>query len=188
MRPLYLLSLIILTSLISCGKDDGGTTKGRLDPNAMISLRPAIGVKSEAVITNPDHLTAKEIVEQAHAMRFESNYGGLIRGFSEVMRDIPNTRLLMLGEDIISQNGEYVPNFIEGYDIVFIREISPNPNFLVDTIAYIPNVTLRAAETAIKAAFAKEDYAACYKLFDEAFTFIPITGEEWRALKAAGTN
>ncbi|MEG1936930.1 MAG: hypothetical protein RR132_05245 [Rikenellaceae bacterium] len=55
-----------------------------------------------------------------------------------------------------------------------------------DTCAYIPNAVMIEAEKNIKAAYARGDYAACYKLFDTALTFYPITGAEWRALKAQG--
>ena len=56
------------------------------------------------------------------------------------------------------------------------------------SIAYIPNATLRTAETAIRAAYEAKDIEACYTAFNTAYTFTPITGAEWRALKSAGQN
>lgn len=202
MKPFYFLTLtlIIAAVLVSCSKSDD---RKPWDPNAMISLRPAVSIaagvhvlRPEAGVpagtkaeTTPQHLTAKEIVEQAYSIQLINDLlsGYFTRGFTDNQRDVDNLRLLMYGFDVIDQFGDFVPDFIEGYDLVFTRQLTVLPS-TVDTIAYIPNATLRVAETAIKAAYAKEDYEACYKIFDEAFTFIPITGAEWLALKAAGTN
>lgn len=53
-----------------------------------------------------------------------------------------------------------------------------------DTIGYVPNRVIRDAESKIKTAFEAGDYEECMRLFEQAYIFIPITGEEWRALKA----
>lgn len=53
-----------------------------------------------------------------------------------------------------------------------------------DTIGYIPNRVVDQAEAAIHTAFEAEDYDECMRLFEQAYIFIPITGAEWRALKA----
>lgn len=171
--------------LAACNKEDNN---GKLDPNAMIALNPAPGVKAD----DPVHLTAREIVEQTAYLSAEDRDGqpDCRRGFADHQRDLVNNRLLMYGTDIIDQNGEYVPGFIESKDAILIRHLpSPDPNEKVrDTIAYIPNSVLREAEMKIKAAYDQGDYATCYSLFDKAFTFMPITGAEWEALKAEGKN
>lgn len=51
-----------------------------------------------------------------------------------------------------------------------------------DTIGYVPNTVLFAAKKAVRDAFAKEDWEECMRLFEEAYTFIPITGAEWLEL------
>lgn len=58
----------------------------------------------------------------------------------------------------------------------------------IDTIAYIPNKVGIKAEKNIKEAYANGDYITCYELFKKAYTFYPITGAEWRALKAQGVE
>lgn len=78
--------------------------------------------------------------------------------------------------------GEYVPAFIESTDVVLTRGSYDDKT--ADTIAYISNQVMQDAQKIIKAAYDAGDYATCYAEFDKAFTFIPITGEEWRALKA----
>ena len=59
--------------------------------------------------------------------------------------------------------------------------------FVRDTIGYVPSLVLAKAREDITNAFNAEDYDLCSALFDEAFTFVPITGEQWREKKANGT-
>lgn len=182
MRQVLLIAVMALVSLTAC-KDKKGQV---LDPDAKISLRPAQGVKAE----NPNHLTAKEIVEQATDIWFW-NYSittanALGRGFAPSQRDLVNFRLLMWGTDIISREGKYISEFIESEDVILTKEHSDFNG--MDTIGYIPNAVLRTAQPLIKMAHSAGDYAKCYELFDKAFTFIPITGAEWLELKRQGLN
>lgn len=62
----------------------------------------------------------------------------------------------------------------------------PDMFFDLYTIGYIPNEVTTRARREVTAAFNKEDYEECYRLFDELFVFVPTTGAKWRAMKAAG--
>lgn len=62
------------------------------------------------------------------------------------------------------------------------------PVLRYDTIAYIPNATLREGEAIVKKAMAEEDYETCYKMFDTHYKFIPITGPEYMELVRQGKN
>lgn len=164
-------------ALTSC-KDD---KKGGLRTDAMLAIRPAEGVKAEAA--NPDHLSALEVVKQADGI-IATPLGR--RAFASDQRDLVNVKLLMYSGDIVGQFGELAPGWIESRDIVIVRL---NWDLTIkDTISYLPNAVVAKAEKDIKAAYALEDYEACYTLFDQAFRFVPITGEEWRALKAENKN
>jgi len=185
-----LLLLIIIPLLFSCSKDDEGS---RLDPNAMISIRPAQGVQ----LRSAEHLTALEIVEQTNNLigwNYDVNETQPVsRGFSEAQRDTDTPRLLMWGTDIISQKGELIYDFLGCVDLVLDRaHIDMSKPYgerdLSDTIGYLPNSALIKAREIIIPAFERGDYEAVYKAFDEAFVFYPITGEEWRELKAQGKN
>ena len=184
MKNLLLLSILFI-AFAACSSDDENNNV--LDSDAMISLRPAAGTKAS---TNPEHLSGLEIVKQATGVKLwnkDMNPDNAIgRGFADAQRDTVNVRLLMWGTDIIDQDGKYVPDFIEGEDLVLVMHHDNNID--MDTIGYIKNTTLRTAETQIKEAFEKKDYAKCYEIFDEAFTFLPITGTEWRELKAKNEN
>lgn len=178
-KTIFLLALVF--AFASC-KDENKLW----DPNAMINLRQGTLTKAD---TNPNHLSALEIVKQTTNLKcynvpiFGDQAVG--RGFSDAQRDYQTPMLKMFGTDIIDMFGKYDPSFIEATDCVLQRVVNAGkPNEVIDTIAYIPNAVLRAAELKIKAAFAKEDYETCYAIFNDAFTFLPITGTEWRALKA----
>lgn len=177
MKRFLLLGIVLL--LAGCDKEKNS----KLDPGAMISIRAAQGGRANA----EGHLSALEIVQKTELIqwRMPKDRSGE-RGFADSQRDFANERLLMWGTDIIDHAGRYMPDFVEGFDMVLIMEDSDHQRS--DTIAYIPNGVLRAAKEIIKPAFDRGDYATCYKVFDEAFTFTPITGAEWRALKDAGNN
>jgi len=185
MKKIILLFLVSVL-FASCGKDNTPASTGKWDSNAMINLRPAAGTKA---LGDSMHLSALEIVKQTANLKFinVAVYGNQVvgRGFSEVQRDTVSPMLKMWGTDIIDQEGNYVPDFIEASDCVLQRIFNGDkPNMVIDTIAYIPNSVLRLAESQIKTAYAVKDYTTCYKIFNDAFIFIPITGKEWRALKA----
>lgn len=175
-----LLFIATLIFAISCSKDNG-----KLDPSAVVSIRPA--ASSQLTTKASPYLSNKEIVKQADDMvvydeQAQNKYG--IRGFAEKQRDTINLRLLMWGTDIIDQYGNYVPYFIESKDIIIRRIINKGqwpPKY--DTIAYIPQSVMNNAKYLIKGAYDAKDYTQCYKLFDEAFSFKPVTGYEWRELK-----
>lgn len=184
-----ILFLIVMVLVAACSKenDPAPYDKGQLDPSAVISIRPAIGLRST------EYLSAKEIVKQAWDISFWndeiSTESSGSRGFAEIQKDTIEIRLKMWGLDIIDQNGAYVTEFINGRDIVLRRNLTPDHQpWLIDTIAYIPNTVILAARSTIRAAYLDEDYTRVYALFDSAFRFTPITGLEWRALKLQGLN
>lgn len=182
MKKLFVL-IILAFAVISCEKEP--TTKGKLDPSALISIRPAVGVKS-------GYLSAKDIVKKTYELSFYNlaiSTNPLARGFSPAQRDTVNVKLMMWGTDIIDQDGKYHPNFIEGKDFVFRDDIDlGHYPPIYDTIAYIPNSVITEARGKIQTALADSNFVEVYRLFDVAFTFTPITGAEWRALKASGQN
>ena len=184
----FAILILMIASLWACSKSDDGIIT---NPDAKISLRPAQGVTLKAA--NPAHLTAAEIVKRTASIAFlnEKVYDlPLERGFGSAQRDFVNSRLLLYATDVIKEDGTLKLDFIEGRDFVlyetpFIKEIN---SIRRDTIAYVPNSVIRAAEIAIKAAYNNNDYAECYRLMDTAFTYAPITGAEWRELRAQGKN
>lgn len=158
--------------LMACEKNDI-VDKGQLDPNAMIILRPGIGVQLRSSVTN---LTALEIVQQALNIKWQSHWFDnqyrddatqIGRGFREDQKDFNIPALKMLGIDIITDEGVYYKDFIYGYSVY----ITDNNG---DSIAYVPDAVINNARPLIEAAFASENYTEVYRLFNEAFTFLPM--------------
>lgn len=201
-KIIYLFSLVFI--LASCGNKNEPEPKTPviLDPLTTIDIKPAKDGWNKTyphapmrVGITPTHLTALEIVEQTTALQFYNpnvmdGVDRWERGFDEKQRDSnpDDPKLMMWATDVISEKGELVPDFIEGNYFILLKfdlTISGAPR---DTLGYIPNSVVRAAETAIKKAYNEGDIDAIYKLFNEAFTFLPITGAEYKILKEEGKN
>ena len=168
-----LFLLIVSLAFASCDKKDLPEPKGKLNPNAMITIRPAKGVKLRSTITG---LTGLEIVEQTMNMTFRTHYFGnkyseevviADRGFGDNQRDYDLPALMMFSTDIIQTDGSYQRDFIYGFDFYLV-------NSSLDTIGYIPQTVIDDARIKIEIALADENYTEIYKLFNDAFTFLPI--------------
>lgn len=170
-----ILFLLVGLLLISCNPEDVPETKGKLDPNAMIVIKPAKGVQLRSTVTG---LTALEVVERATSMKLQMRYFDDLdngqykiagRGFNEeTMKDFNIPALKMLGIDVINANGEYIRDLTTAKS-VYITDING------DTLAYVPDDVINNARPLIEAAYAEENYTEVYRLFDEAFTFLPLT-------------
>ena len=167
-----LLSLVILASC-------GDIANQKLDPNDVLSIRPAKGVQTRST----EHLTALEIVKQTLNMEFIAIETGkpAFRGFADVQRDLnPEApRLKMWGTDIISTEGKLSTHFVDARDLVLTDANN-------DTIAYIPNKIFIETKPQIVDAFDKGDFQTVYNLFDNAYRFTPISAKEWKELKKQG--
>ena len=72
--------------------------------------------------------------------------------------------------------------------VVYLNESGAEIFLGKDTLAYIPNAQRQAAYEQIKALWDTENWDAIYEIFQNAFTFVPCTGKEFRELKEAGLN
>ncbi len=202
MRNLLLLLTATLLIFGSC-KDD----KQKIwDPNAMVLIKPdksAFAPKSKMIDDNtPQHLSALEIVKQGTSLHYINWYDGngtnkleqgerATYGFADVQKDFNIPALKMWGVHIINQDGRFIKNFIYAEDVVVCKDTTIKIDSyhrirIIDTIAYVPNSVLINAQQPIETAYDEGRYEDVYKMFDEAYTFRPITGAEWRELKAQG--
>ncbi|MDO5665695.1 MAG: hypothetical protein Q4G63_10625 [Bacteroidia bacterium] len=172
MKKILFLLLTIAIAFASCDPKPE-IDKGKLDPNATITIRPAKGVKVRATVKG---LTALEVVQQATSIHYHSHYfdnryeetaKDISRGFREDMKDFDTPALKMLGIDVIAATGEYYRDLTYAKNVYIVREGG-------DTIAYIPDEVINAARPLIEAAYEAENYTEVYRLFDTAFTFKPI--------------
>ena len=82
---------------------------------------------------------------------------------------------------IISQQGELVPDFIDGHDFIFYDARHPE-----EVVGYIPNAVIHEAGRKIKDASKAGNHEEVYRLMQEAFVAYPLTDAEYKALKAEG--
>ena len=164
-----------------------------LDPNAMILIKEAKvskpqGIKPLYQAPNEQQLPTWEwVVKNAVGMLFynkeyQSNY--MTRGIADGQRDFENLAIKMFGSDIIAvsgpDKGKLQTIFLGAEDCIFL--------YRNDTVAYIPNDTLRNARIKVEAAYNAGNYDEVYSLFNKAYTAQPTTGKIWRELKAQGKN
>ena len=175
-KILFLLFAVAL--FVNCDPKDLPEPKGAFNPQAVITIRAANGVKTRSTVSG---LTALEVVQNAVNIKWQSHYFGdaysestkdIARTFIEAHRDLQTPALKMWGTDILYKEQEdsqiaIYKDFIHGFNVV----ITDNQN---DTIAYIPDEVINNARPLIEAAFADKNYTEVYRIFDEAFTFLPI--------------
>ena len=175
-KVIYLFTVLLL--MAACKGNE--PQNKRFDPNAMIVIRgqqtQGVSPSQKAMI---DGLTDLEIVQKAGNIKWTSNWAGnyyyekaseIALMFSDSKKDFNKPALLMWGINIIAYDegkNFIVKDFLYGYD-VFITDT------LNDTIAYVPNEVLEKARKPIEEAFERGDYDAIYRMFNEAFTFLPI--------------
>ena len=129
-------------------------------------------------------------------------------GLSDDMRDIENCRIKMWSGMVISKR----PHKIEGErgsvqkwtllddgwisfrDVRLVvdnlQSVTTDDGVVIPAgvyvVAYIPNAKMDIAQKAIRKAWSEGNNEEVYRLFQEAFTFIPITDKAWKELKAKG--
>lgn len=178
--PLFITSLALVFA--ACEKEDINPTPKRWDPGAMVLLKPAEGVQLKS---STGGLTSLQIVEQTEAIRWTSQWSyvnddmdiqrhfyyetprAMGRIFAEGQRDYDIPALKMWGTDIIGQVGGLAKDFIYSWDVYLTTSAG-------DTIGYVANEVIEAARIQIEEAYWEEDYETVYRLFDEAFTFLPM--------------
>ena len=207
----FLLSLMACLLLASCEKDKKG-----LDPNAKISVTgvrsltkadagdiPAGGIDGTGITDSLEFIT--KYAFDCHMVMPGGLTPSRAFGFTEddyyLLRDLENNKLKFWGSDAISSDGQLLGPFVATYtDIVVVVAKWPDgtaamplgfdmvqhDKITYDTVAYIPKSVVLEARAKITAAFNDGDFDTCYKLFDEAYVFLPTTGAKWRALKQTG--
>lgn len=167
---LFLMTVVVFAS---CNPKGDIPDKGKLDPNAVILIKPAKGVKLRSAVSG---LTALEVVQNAVNIKWQSHWSGnqnykvakdIARTFMESQKDYQIPALKMLGIDVITSEGEYYRDLTYAFNVV----ITDAHN---DTIAYVPDAVINTARPLIEAAYEDENYTEVYRLFDEAFVFYPI--------------
>ena len=190
MKNLLILSAAIL--LMSACDDSEDAKVFKIDPTAKVYVKGQASTSKSA-----NHLTPLEVVKRATVM---NGFNLEVAGTSPITwkwvgKDTISAEpaLLRWGTDIIYDTDGYgnyglQREFIYAFDLVICSGAMVNGQPRYDTLAYIPNANITAAREAILEALEAKDTVAVYGIFKDAFKFTPITGAEWRALKAQGLN
>ena len=181
--------------------------KFEFDDNSYLYLNvdKSSTMKAEAdkPIPKDQNLTPQQIMKYADAIEavLKGDEGRRsATGVSEEMKDYTNCRFVMAPWMVIKKlpekrlpDGSYTYKYelnetwITNRDVTLVAPANQALGFGPDeVIGYIPNKTMEEAEKAIRKAFAEKDSETVFKLFNDAYTFIPIREGKWNELKEKG--
>lgn len=208
---LFLIIALMGISITACDpkndlpeeKKEEKKTIGKLDPSAFVRIEADKSVKVRA--TDDQYTEDGERLCTAFEV---AKYGACLNPLGKMFANQRDTisehpALLMFGTDIITQEGKLLRAYLDTRDHVIVqftldgKPLTYDENMAIrdreaiqrikeDTIAYIPNSVMDEATQKIEAAYNDSNYAEVYRLFNEAFTFKPITAKQWKRLKALG--
>jgi len=197
MKKIVFLLTCILLAATACEKNNEPDKVFRLDPDAKIFVKASTDQLKSLDKASPEHLTPLEVVKQATVLmgyNFDIAPQSPIT-WAWVGKDTVSAEpaLLRWGTDVIYDTDGYgnyglQTEFINSVDLVICSGgmVDGLPKY--DTLAYIPNANMANAKEAILEALEARDTTSVYGIFKDAFKFIPITGAEWRTLRAQGLN
>ena len=180
--------------------------KFEFDDNSYLYLNvdKSSTMKAEAdkPIPKDQNLTPQQIMKYAGGieatLQGETSRSGY--AVSDIMKDYENLRFKMAPWMVIEKipekrlpDGSYTYKYelnetwITNRDVTLVAPETPSLGFgLSEIIGYIPNKQMEEAEKAIRKAFAEKDSETVFKLFNDAYTFIPIREGKWNELKEKG--
>lgn len=207
-KAFYIFGTIMALASASC--DDGGK-RGAV--NVYINGREALNKSADA----SGRLSAKEICQlgdimltggwdEANSWYEEGESTPTYTGTSYLFMIDPPAMYTSVGEiDTANSRLRFRPEIVEMFEREreshgFFRESfkfvitdhrgAADGSLPVDTVAYVPTAQRMAVVEELLVLFDDMDgnWDRICELFNDAFVFIPCTGEEYKALEAAGLN
>ena len=180
--------------------------KFEFDDNSYLYLNveknSTMKAEAETPIPKDQNLTPQQIMKYAGGIDATLKETGRRAGtgVSEEMKDYTNCRFVMAPWMVIRKlpekrlpDGSYTYKYelnetwITNRDVTLAAPETPALGFgPSELIGYIPNKQMEEAEKAIRKAFAEKDSEKVFKLFNEAYTFIPIRQKAYDELKEKG--
>lgn len=189
MKNLLLITAAALTSalLLSSCKDDNN---GKLPDNVKIYINGQD--KTNKATTTSEAMTVAEIC-RFDSLFLNETYSDGSNGAafctiaalgSNFAIDTINNRICMTADQVDVENNSWLMK-----DSHFLI-LNGHKNCLPDTLAYVPRAQHNAAVDKLTELFKDKEnnWTEIYRIFTEAFIFVPCTAEEYRALEAAGLN
>lgn len=182
MRKFLLMLFFVCVCFTSCKDDDND----KFDCNHRLYIN---GVNKANKAVRYENLSVEEIV-RIDSVWLISVYNGV--GLTELFEfslgniDTLNNRFAMQAGYI--NNGTYDNIFFSQRNYYLVKSIyGENDTYLGDdTLAYVPNKQITDAKAKIDSLFPLGKWSEIYEIFNNAFTFIPCTGEELRELEKQG--
>lgn len=177
--------LLAGATLASCDKNEAPKKKV-LNPFAQITVHIKESLPTSRA-GNDQRLTPREMLEQAEFFRlFDQEM--IARGatkpgarhIGENEKDFDKVAFRWWGDDVVRAD-TIVTYWRDVRDLIIIRGNG-------DTIGYIPQHVRTEAYKRILEAEKEQDYDLIYRIFEEAFTGMPCTPEEYKELKEKGLN
>ena len=180
--------------------------KFEFDDNSYLYLNveknSTMKAEAETPIPKDQNLTPQQIMKYASAigatLQGETSRSGY--AVDDKMKDYENPRFVMAPWMVIKKLPEKrLPDGTYTYKYELNETWLTNRNVTLtatgdpalgfgpgEIIGYIPNKQMEEAEKAIRKAFAEKDSETVFKLFNDAYTFIPIREGKWNELKEKG--
>ena len=180
--------------------------KFEFDDNSYLYLNveknSTMKAEAETPIPKDQNLTPQQIMKYAGGieatLQGETSRSGY--AVTDIMKDYENLRFKMAPWMVIEKlpekrlpDGTYTYKYelnetwLTNRNVTLVAPETPALGFgLSEIIGYIPNKQMEEAEKAIRKAFAEKDSEKVFKLFNDAYTFIPIREGKWNELKEKG--
>lgn len=212
MKQLLIMAMALL--ITACGDENKDIDNNPpFVPGDSTQVVPPDRINPEAVLSVRilENITGRSSTEH-YSPRFITLYASDYI-FSGVRKDVPGkdyywrnrdtveNKITFMGWDVLlplSDSTYILGDLISGEDVLLRIALDSNNNVWnpldgnvrkirdYDTVSYIPNVLMRRNEKILDSLYMAKDYEGCYQMFDTAYRFIPITGEEWKKLKEEG--
>ncbi len=177
-----------MLSLSSCDDDNG-----KLPDNVKIYINGQDKTNKSAAIT--EAMTVAEVCRFDSLEMLEQHADGscgsawfTIAGLGNCAIDTTNNRLSIAANQVDLENNTWLMK--DSHFLIRDGHSDGEGGYLMDTLGYVPRAQHNAAVDKLTELFKDKDnnWSEIYRIFTDAFIFVPCTAEEYRALEAAGMN
>lgn len=185
---LFLGIMSSMLSLSSCDDDNG-----KLPDNVKIYINGQDKTNKSAAIT--EAMTVAEVCRFDSLEMLEQHADGscgsawfTIAGLGNCAIDTTNNRLSIAANQVDLENNTWLMK--DSHFLIRDGHSDGEGGYLMDTLGYVPRAQHNAAVDKLTELFKDKDnnWSEIYRIFTDAFIFVPCTAEEYRALEAAGMN
>ena len=192
MKNLLLITaaaIMSATFLFSCKDDDNG----KLPDNVKIYINGQDRTNKSATIT--EAMSVAEVCRFDSLLMLEQFADGscsaasfTIAGLGNCAIDTINNRLSIAANQVDVENNTWLMK--DSHFIIIDGHDNGGGAGIGDTLGYVPRAQHNAAVDQLTELFKDKEnnWSEIYRIFTDAFIFVPCTAEEYRALEAAGMN